>query len=156
METKTKSILFFALLIVLVLLAVLFPGLITVDNGQWAAIFLLWLGCLCLENQLTKSEFEVEPQTLRVRHLRSILATSESFLINDARGNRWIECGFHPLTAGVGEPALTVYDGKGGTMLYLSITKLAKLLQTLDQEIEKLEQIETRKEEEFISDLLED
>jgi hypothetical protein len=156
MERGTQFILFISILIWIGISAFFFPKFITVDNGQWAGIFLLWLGCLYLGRGVTKSNKTAGAEFFQSEHMNSMRVAAESFTINDAKGRAWAEFGFHPVDAGQNRPTLTIYDDKGGTIASFNMTEVGRMLEKLRQEMKQMDQIRKQKEDELIRDVLEE
>jgi len=156
MERATQVILFISILIWIGICIFFFPKFTTVDNGQWAAILLLWLGSLYLEKKVAKSYRTGAIESFRSEHTKSMRVAAESFTINDAKGRAWAEFGFHPVDAGQGRPTLTIYDDKSETIASFNITEIGRMLEKIQQEMKKIEQIKKQKEDEMIKDVLEE
>lgn len=153
-ERGIQVVLFTGILIWIAIFIFFFPKFITVENGQWAGIFLLWLGGLYLEKKVTKSNRMGAIESLRSEHTKSMRVAAESFTINDARGKPWAEFGFHPVDAGQGRPTLTIYDDKGGTIASFSVTEVGRMLEKIQQEMKKMEQMRKRKDDDMIKEML--
>lgn len=156
MERGTQVIIFISILIWIAICIFFFPNFITVDNGQWAAIILLWLGALYLEREMTESNRMVALESLRSEHMNSMRVAAESFTINDAKGRAWAEFGFHPVDAGQGRPTLTIYDDKGGTIASFHLTEVGRMLEEVQREMKKMDRIRKQKEDHQIKDVLEE
>lgn len=156
MERETQVILFIGIIIWIAIFIIFFPKAISVDNGQWAAIFLLWLGGLYLEKKVTKSNRTGTIESFRSEHMKSMRVAAESFTINDAKGRPRAEFGFLPVDAGQGRPTLTIYDDKGGTIASFNVTEVGRMLENIQQEIRKMEQIRKRKDDDMMKKILEE
>jgi hypothetical protein len=155
MERETQLALFIGLLAWMVVFIFFFPNFITVNNGQWAAIFLLWLGSLFLEREVRRTNPMVQVESFRSDQMKPMRVAAQSFTINDAKGRPWAEFGFHPVDAGQGRPTLTIYDDKSGTIASFNITEVGRMLEKVQQEMKKMEKIKKQKEDEMIKDVLE-
>jgi len=156
MERQTQVILFISILIWIAISMFFFPKFIKVDNGQWAAIFLLWLGGLYLEQKVAKSNRTGAIESFRSERAKSMRVAAESFTINDAKGRPWAEFGFQPVDAGQGRPTLTIYDDKGGTIASFNVTEVGRMLEKIQREMKKIEQIRKQKDDDMIKGILEE
>ncbi len=156
METKTKIILLAIVFISFILWIVLFPGFITMDNAQWAAIILLWLGSLCLERELTTTHPMVELDSFRSDQMKSMGVAAESFTLKDSKGIPWAKFGFHPGDVGQDRPSLTIYDDKGGTVTSFNVTEFGRMLGKIRQEMKKMDRIRKQRGDQILRDLPEE
>jgi hypothetical protein len=155
MERGTQIILFISFLVWIAVFIVFFPSFITVDNGQWTAIILLWFGGLYLEREVTKTNSMVGLDSFRSDPMKSMRVVAESFTINDSKGRPWAKFGFHPVDAGQGSPTLTIYDDKGGTITSFNVTEVGRMLEKIREQMKKIEQIKKQKEDQIIKEVFE-